>query len=70
MFNSNSDNADINQHDWARRNRATLLRSLHAGRAPRGPAAASSGWGTDVTGNDPRSVRAYLAGKGDRCTTW
>lgn len=70
MFNRKSTNADITQHDWAQRDRATLLRSLHAGREPRVPAAASSGWGTDVTGNDPRSVRAYLAGKGDLRTTW
>lgn len=70
MFNRNSNNADINQHDWAQRNRAAMLRSLHAGRAPRPPAAASSGWGTDVTGSDRRSVRAFLAGKGDARTAW
>ena len=63
-------NADISCFDWAQHDRATLLRSLHAGPAPRAPAAASSGWATDVTGNDPRSVRAYLAGKGDLRTTW
>jgi hypothetical protein len=70
MFDRKSSNADITQHDWAKGDRAALLRSLHAGRAPRMPAAVCSGWGTDVTGNDPRSVRAYLAGKGDARTTW
>ena len=70
MFNRKSINADITQHDWAQRDRANFLRTLHAERAPRVPAAASSGWGTDVTGNDPRSVRAYLAGKGDGRTAW
>jgi len=69
MFNRKSTNANITQHDWAQRDRAIFLRSLHAGPAPRVPAA-SSGWGTDVTGNDPRSVRAYLAGKGDARTAW
>lgn len=70
MFNRKSTNADITQHDWAQRDRATLLRSLHVGRAPRMPVIAASGVGTDVTGNDPRSVRAYLAGKGDARTAW
>lgn len=70
MFNRNSTNADINLHDWAQRDRATLLQSLHTGRAPSQPVAASSGWGTDVTGNDARSVRAYLSGKGDLRATW
>lgn len=70
MFNRKSSNADITQHDWAKGDRAALLRSLHAGRAPRTPVATSSGCGTDVTGNDPRSVRAYLAGKGDLRTAW
>lgn len=69
MFNTKSTNANITQHDWAQRDRAIFLRSLHAGPVPRSPAA-SSGWGTDVAGNDPRSVRAYLAGKGDARTTW
>lgn len=70
MFNKKSTNADIAQFDWAQRDRASLLRSLHAGRAPQAPAAVSSGWGTDVSGNDPRSVRAYLNGKGDLRATW
>lgn len=70
MFNRKSSNADITQHDWAKGDRATLLHCLHAGRAPRKPAVASSGWGKDVTGNDPRSVRAYLAGKGDARSAW
>jgi hypothetical protein len=63
-------NADIANIDWAKRDRSTFLRSLHSGRALRAPAVKSSGWGTDVTGNDPRSVRAFLAGKDDLRTTW
>jgi hypothetical protein len=63
-------NADIAKIDWAKQDRSALLRSLHSGRAPRAPAVTSSGWGTDVTGNDPRSVRAFLAGKDDLRTTW
>jgi hypothetical protein len=69
MFNSKSTNAEITQHDWAQRDRATLLRSLHAGRAQRAPSA-SSGWGADVAGSDSRSVHAYLKGKGDLRTAW
>jgi hypothetical protein len=52
MFNRKSTNADILQHGWARRDRATLLHSLHAGRSSRTPDASSSGWGTDVAGTD------------------
>ena len=70
MFNRNSTNPDIRKHDWAQRDRATLLRSLHAGASPHAPAVASSGRGCDVTGDDPRSVRAYLAGKGDLRAAW
>jgi hypothetical protein len=70
MFNRKFTNVDITKYDSVQRNRAAMLRSLHAGRAPRTPKVASSGWGTDVTGNDPRSVRTYLAGKGDLRVTW
>jgi len=70
MFNSKSINAHITQHDWAQVNRAALLRSLHAGREPQVPVAASSGWGSNVSGNDPRSVRACLASKGDLRAKW
>jgi hypothetical protein len=63
-------NADIANIDWAKCDRSTFLRSLHSGRALHAPAVRSSGWGTDVTGNDPRSVRAFLAGKDDLRTTW
>jgi hypothetical protein len=65
MSTSDFTNADINQHDWAQLDRAVLLRSLHASPEPLAQSTASSGWDADVTGHDPRSVRAYLAGKGD-----
>lgn len=71
MFSTDSKNADIVKHDWAQLDRARMLRFLHAGPAVRTPAAAApSGWGEDVTGNDPRSAHAYLTGKGDLRTTW
>jgi hypothetical protein len=70
MFNRKSTNADILQHGWARRDRATLLHSLHAGRSPRTPDASSSGWGTDVAGTDRSSVRACVCGKEDLRTAW
>jgi hypothetical protein len=70
MFNRKSTNVDITKHDWAQRDRAALLRSLHAGRVPLTSVAASSGCGTNVACSDPRSVHAYLAGKGDLRTTW
>lgn len=63
-------NEDLSHLDWAQSDRTTLLRSLHTGGVQRAPAAPLSGWGTDVTGNDPRSVQAYLAGKGDLRATW
>lgn len=70
MFTSKSNNADISQYDWVQRDRAVLLHSLYAARAPRAPVVFSSGFGTDVIRNDPRSVRACLAGKGDLRVTW
>lgn len=70
MFNSKSTNAHITQHDWAQVNRAALLRFLHADRELQVPVAASSGWGSNVNGNDPRSVRAYLTGKVDLHANW
>ena len=70
MFNRKSNNADIHQHDLARRDRATLLSSLHAGCAPEAPATTSSGWGADVAKINPRLVQAYLAGTGDLRATW
>ena len=69
MFNSTSTNTDIITHDWAQHDRVALLRSLHATPAPRA-ATATSGWGTDAAGDDRRSVRAYLRGKGDLRAIW
>lgn len=69
MFNRTFTNTDITKHDWAHRDRAALLRSLHATPAPRA-ATETSGWGTDVVRDDRRSIRAYLRGKGDLRATW
>jgi hypothetical protein len=55
--------------DWAVRERHAMLRGLHRVKV-RPVAAATSGWGTDVAGSDPRSVHASLHGKGDLRATW
>ena len=55
--------------DWARRERQAMLRALHRATV-RPVVAATSGWGTDVAGSDPRSVHASLHGKGDLRATW
>jgi len=64
MFRKTFSNADIANIDCAKGDRAALLGSLHKGRALR-QVTESSGWEVDVAGRDQRSVRAYLAGKGD-----
>ena len=70
MSKHNFTNADIAHLDWAERDRTALLRSLHARKLPRPQSAASSGWNTDVAGSDPRSVHAFLSGKGDLRAGW
>lgn len=70
MFKNNFTNADIAHLDWSQSDRAALLRSLHSRKLPRTPSAASSGWNTDVSASDPRSVRAFLSGKGDLRACW
>jgi len=51
------------------RERQAMLRGLHRAKV-RPVAAATSGWGTDVAGSDPRSVHASLHGKGDLRASW
>lgn len=63
-------NADIITTDWAKADRSAILRQLQRGRPRPRPTAACSGWGTDVTGGDPRSVRASVAGAGDFRNAW
>ena len=70
MFKNNFTNADIPHLDWAKRDRAALLRSLNSRKLPRPQRAASSGWNTDVAGSDRRSVHAFLSGKGDLRAGW
>lgn len=55
--------------DWATPERQAMLRGLHRTKV-RPVAAATSGWGTDVAGSDPRSVHATLHGNGDLRATW
>jgi hypothetical protein len=55
--------------DWAEPGRkSATLHALH--RSKLRPAAAFSGWGTDVAGSDRRSVHASLHRKGDLRVTW
>jgi hypothetical protein len=79
MFNPKFNNADIHQHDWARRDRVTLLSSLYAGCAPQAPAAASSAGAptplckTRVRFTHTLLARAISALPGGTCTarsTW
>lgn len=63
-------NSNLRQLDWAQDDRAKALHAMQTA-APRTPCAGqTSGWGVDVAGSDPRSVRASLAGKGDARATW
>lgn len=56
--------------DWAMRERQAMLRGLHRAKVRAVGPAATSGWGTDVAGSDPRSVHASLHGKGDLRARW
>lgn len=69
MKKLNFNNAQIAAIDWAAQDRQGALRSMH--RVKVGPvAAATSGWGDDVSGDDRRSVHAWLNGKGDARAAW
>ena len=62
-------NTEIFGIDWAVTERQVALQAMH--RLKLRPAAVtSSGWGTDVTGEDKRSVRASLNRKCDMRTVW
>lgn len=63
-------NKSIKEIDWAKSSRTDLLRKLHKEKVMRPKSNMSNGWGSDVAGNDKRSVHAYLAGKGDLRTVW
>jgi hypothetical protein len=74
MKRSDKDNTNAVGQDWASSNRLRFLRSVAAGKAPK-PAYiaginAQNVWGADVSGNDPRSVKASLAGRGDLRAFW
>jgi len=70
-MSKNFSNADIITTDWAMADRSAMLRRLHRARRPR-PLSTGlcSGWGTDVSGSDRRSVHASVAGVGDFRTVW
>lgn len=63
-------NEDIALIDWAKQDRAELLRSLHCKKKYRAPNIVASGWDADGAGGDSRSVHAYIVGKGDLRTLW
>lgn len=68
-------NDEIYSRDWAASDRQRFLRSCRL-RAPRMTRAQSTDatmsavCGTDVSGRDPRSVKAYLRGDGDLRAGW
>ena len=67
-------NENIYQIDWSRNDRQRFLASFQKvkQRASRSQKemAMRNVCGTDVSGNDPRSVKAYLAGRGDHRVFW
>jgi len=70
MFNRNSTNPDIRKHDWAQRDRATLLRSLHAGASPHAPAEFLPGVVQDRTaGVDARARDVFVPPPSSRAHT-
>lgn len=69
MRNKKFGTTSVSGVDFAAGDRQAALRAMH--RAKVRPAAiVTSGWGTDVAGNDKRSVHAWLNGKGDFRGTW
>jgi hypothetical protein len=66
---TNFGNTEIFGMDWAMTDRQTALQAMHHPKL-RPATVASSGWGTDVTGEDKRSVRASLNRKCDMRTAW
>jgi hypothetical protein len=70
MRNDKITNTSLHDLDWAQQDRARALQAMHSDALVRQAPAASSRCGTDVAGDDRRSVRAQLSGKGDARTTW
>lgn len=63
-------NVDIAHIDWAKEDRAALLRTLHISELPLKAPVVASGWGAVTVDYDPRSVRASLVGRGGWRTAW
>ena len=59
----------VSDVDFAASDRQAALRAMHRVKV-RPATAVTSGWGTNVAGNDKRSVHAGLNGKGDLRATW
>lgn len=70
MYNKLFTNVDLAHIDWAKDDRAALLRTLQSVKLPLKGPAVSSGWGELAVDPDPRSVRRSLARRGDLRTTW
>lgn len=63
-------NTDIAKIDWAKADRARMLRPLNGIRSQRLSPPAPSVWGVDVACSDRRSVRASLSGAGGFRAVW
>ena len=68
-------NATIFTIDWAKHDRAAFLRSIpYSSKDSAGGCSlsrrANDVWSTDVSATDKRSVKAYLAGRGDYRALW
>jgi hypothetical protein len=68
------DNTNLAGHDWASSDRLRFLRSVTAGKTSKQTSIAGvdarAVWGTDVSGNDRRSVKAALVGRGNLRALW
>lgn len=68
---NNLTNDEIFTRDWAADDRQRFLRANRAQPQQKKPRTASHLiCGTDVSGSDRRSVKAYLSGRGDFRTAW
>lgn len=74
MKRIDNDNTHLIGQDWASSDRLRFLRSVAAGKTSKKNLIAGidarAVWGTDVSGNDRRSVKAALVGRGDLRVFW
>lgn len=74
MKSENKGDTNLLSQDWAFNDRQRLLRSIGISKPLKngdiGGVSAREVWMSDVSGDDPRSVKAYLASRGDLRVTW